>query len=372
MSDADGFQLRKYLSQHRAQPRYALEWILLAQRGTAAENNSLTVGRRPEIHDHPPRIDDVSAVGNERANPLDSQALRGDLVTADGDDPTPMPRRKGARVSIRRKQHVARLNHAASSRYFETVGGCSDGVDRAVIHYRGAALESAPQEGEQQTHGVERCIVVVHDAAVIKITGDLAPLFLSPQHADPLFESSRLVVRVSDHCRKMPRRMRAVKTSGLAPIAIHIFLLSQGAQTRHGLQTLLADSPRQVRAVARLQLVIRRLDAVGDLSAVAARTAGAEPPTNPTPASSAPPRRSRGPRRDRCIPLRRSGSRHAPAAVVRRAPVTPHSPSTAASRRSPAYDSPLKPRQDADQVPQNVRSTRSCGCGGLAYASKGF
>src|SRR6266851_8208999 len=64
MRHAHGFQLRKYPRHHLPQSRHAGERVLLGQSRPAAEYDALAVGRRPEIHDDSPRIDDVAPARN--------------------------------------------------------------------------------------------------------------------------------------------------------------------------------------------------------------------------------------------------------------------------------------------------------------------
>src|SRR5450631_1471525 len=120
VSHADGFQLRKYSSHHLLQTRHACQRILLSQRCPSTEYDALAVSRRPEVHDDSPRIDDVATVGYQRTNSFGPQGLGGDLIAADRDDPSLMPWRQCARVSVGREQYLARMNDSARGQQLET------------------------------------------------------------------------------------------------------------------------------------------------------------------------------------------------------------------------------------------------------------
>src|SRR6185437_12703797 len=88
-------------------------------------------------------------------------------------------------------------------------------------------------------------------------------------------EAARLMLRVMRHALEMPHRVRSEEAAVRAPMAIEL-PSGQRAQVRHRVETLAADSKGEFGAVFGRQRAERRLDAVSDLAAVAARASGAD------------------------------------------------------------------------------------------------
>src|SRR5882757_3566863 len=145
VSDSHPLQLRENLAQHALQPRYAGERIFLRQCRPTAEDDALAIGRGPVVNHHSSRIDDIAAVRDERANPLDSQCLRGNLIAADRNHAPAMPWRHGSRVAVRGDQDLACLEFSLRCFDLEPTPVRLNGFDRAMIQHGDAALLCTPQ-----------------------------------------------------------------------------------------------------------------------------------------------------------------------------------------------------------------------------------
>ena len=168
------------------------------------------------------------------------------------------------------------LTTPARRRYLEPRGRASDGVRCAVIRNRSAAVLGSTPQREQQPHGIHGSIIVIHATAMIKVARNFPPLLRSRHDGDSLLEAWCLMLCVPRHDSEVARSVRSVEAPTLMPIAIDAAARCKGSKIVEGRTTLAADFVGALFTVTRTQSRERRFETVSNLPAVAARAASSQ------------------------------------------------------------------------------------------------
>ena len=257
------------------QKRTADQRVGFVQRHPAAEQDALSVWCGAVVIHHLAGIAGDAPAWHQPRHRLRRQGFGGNDVAADRDHPALQPRCELAGVAVGGDHHVAGGDGAARCVYLEPTALPADGGGRTMAEHPHPGGEHALEHALVKPRRVHRGVLGIDRAAEIRIAAQLAALLSARDHMHVDFEPLGLVAHPMRQRLVFRRGVGGMVASGDAEVAVDLLGCDELARPRQRILPVLDDLKRLLRAMSACQFLVARLDAGGDLPAVARAAAPA-------------------------------------------------------------------------------------------------